>query len=325
MKEHPFNEKVDKVFVINLDDSKERMKRMDGYMKECGIDFSRVAGVDGRRMTDEEVRKEVSVMGNVLCERTVIGCAMSHKRVWEKVLNEKLESAIICEDDIVFTDGYKEVFKEEFSKLKEKWDIFYLGSLGPCDENFSITNPISVILTLFRPESYLEREQPKFPLGLHCYAVSKAGCKKLLNMFKDIDYHLDLSIASKITEFEVKVCEPNIVYQISEDSTISKSKFPRTLSWMTERKDEKNIPYRYYLNVPVARQLTLFSIIVFVIGLVGNNVTDLVVGVFLMIEWTAEVTEDGNSIELIKMMMIHIIGRVIRKIGIVNRFVEIIG
>lgn len=53
-----------------------------------------------------------------------IGCALSHLKIYEEIIEKNIESAIICEDDIVFD---YEKFKRVLSILNKKNDFEYVS------------------------------------------------------------------------------------------------------------------------------------------------------------------------------------------------------
>jgi hypothetical protein len=52
-----------------------------------------------------------------------IGSSYSHTEVLRNVSGLLL----VCEDDVMFIDGAKEIFDKAFVQLPEDWDMFYLG------------------------------------------------------------------------------------------------------------------------------------------------------------------------------------------------------
>lgn len=52
-----------------------------------------------------------------------IGSSYSHTEVLRGVSG----TLLVCEDDVIFIDGAKEIYDKAFAQLPEDWDLFYLG------------------------------------------------------------------------------------------------------------------------------------------------------------------------------------------------------
>ena len=94
------------VRIINLDSSIERMSLIPEEMAKLGLGYERFAAVDpfpgagpwiGSSFTHSEALRGVSGL------------------------------LMVCEDDVIFIDGAKEIFDKAFAQLPEDWDMFYLG------------------------------------------------------------------------------------------------------------------------------------------------------------------------------------------------------
>lgn len=94
-----------RVFVINLDESVDRMAFMKEQLDRLGLKFERIAAVDGRRLTAAEISKAYSpfwswlLLGRFMTAGE-LGCAMSHRLAREKIVSENIPWALILEDDV---------------------------------------------------------------------------------------------------------------------------------------------------------------------------------------------------------------------------------
>ena len=96
-------------FVINLDRSIDRWMSISGNLAKLGIAAERVAGVDGRLMSNEECQKlQPNLRSKWEFPREIskgeIGCYLSHIKCWESLRDSDEEWALIMEDDIAFSD-----------------------------------------------------------------------------------------------------------------------------------------------------------------------------------------------------------------------------
>ncbi len=89
------------VFVINLNSSKSRLEKITRELHAKGVPFERIEAVDGRRLPDPA--KSVSPFSRVFRRMPLlpptIGCWLSHKKVWEKIIAEKIPLSLVLEDD----------------------------------------------------------------------------------------------------------------------------------------------------------------------------------------------------------------------------------
>jgi glycosyl transferase, family 25 len=126
-----------KTFVINLQRSPERRKYISSHLKSFGIDFEIVEGVDGRMLKQEELEKFCDIAA---IKRTpqwlnkgAIGCALSHLKVYQKIVDNNLERAFILEDDLVLPGNIKMVLSDIDKNQKENEIILlFYASFTSC-------------------------------------------------------------------------------------------------------------------------------------------------------------------------------------------------
>ncbi|MFI3257200.1 MAG: glycosyltransferase family 25 protein [Spirochaetales bacterium] len=104
------------IFVLNLLRSKERKIAIENAFKKKNLTCTFIEAVEGNLLTEEEILKSVNkpiIYNNYGREITKgeIGCALSHRKVYKKMVSENIKHAIVLEDDIIlkdnFLDGYK--------------------------------------------------------------------------------------------------------------------------------------------------------------------------------------------------------------------------
>lgn len=85
------------IFVVSLARATERRATITAHLRGLGLDFTLMDAVDGRAMSEAE-RQALSPPG-VEWHPGVVGCYMSHLQIYEKMLTESIEIALILEDD----------------------------------------------------------------------------------------------------------------------------------------------------------------------------------------------------------------------------------
>lgn len=99
-------------YVINLDRSPDRWEHMQKQLSTIGaqhtsLKIQRVVGVDGSKLTENEIsfhQQSAFNLSKIACPRDLskaeIGCYLSHKKCWEKLINSSSDWILILEDDI---------------------------------------------------------------------------------------------------------------------------------------------------------------------------------------------------------------------------------
>ena len=93
------------VFVINLDSSPERYQHAEQQLQALGIGAQRFRGVYGKDLSAAEVDACYDKAANLQHFRRSlspgeIGCYLSHRGVWQQMVDQHIEVAIVLEDDI---------------------------------------------------------------------------------------------------------------------------------------------------------------------------------------------------------------------------------
>ena len=106
------------IYYINLDRSPERRSHMEATFAKAGLDATRISGVDGFAMSEEERRRWNPPGRGRLQLPGEIGCFLSHRRAWEEFLATDAPHAVIMEDDAVLSSHAGEVLRRlpEWSK-----------------------------------------------------------------------------------------------------------------------------------------------------------------------------------------------------------------
>lgn len=121
------------IFVLNMDRSKDRWRKMYQQLVDAGIESNvvRVSAVDGRALSMQDLKAQSSRMAVYLQPRGVIGCYLSHLKFWKLVVEQKYMAAIVFEDDVKLVDGFKEKLVSMLQQVTtDDYDVLLLGALG---------------------------------------------------------------------------------------------------------------------------------------------------------------------------------------------------
>ncbi|CAL1127324.1 unnamed protein product [Cladocopium goreaui] len=124
---------LEHVIAINLEDDRGLGRR--GHMieefKRVGIkNYNFFPAVDFKN--DAQLKREEALLGGDMCKNparchNTLGCAMSHRRVYEKILAERWPCAMIFEDDAGLADNFSARVAEMASGGMPPFDIVLMG------------------------------------------------------------------------------------------------------------------------------------------------------------------------------------------------------
>lgn len=121
-----------KVFLINLDKSIERLKKSSERLTAQNIQFERIPAIDGTKLTNAEIQAHYSSqLNSKQYYRNLgygeIGCFLSHRLAWQKIVEQKLQYAIVLEDDFQLVGDLSAVFST-IESLKFDWQLLKLAA-----------------------------------------------------------------------------------------------------------------------------------------------------------------------------------------------------
>ncbi|MEM9477499.1 MAG: glycosyltransferase family 25 protein [Pseudomonadota bacterium] len=120
------------IFVITLDDCTDRQKTISSALANLGLSFEFVPAIDGRKGLPPEFLPQVDrVAGARKLGREIsdaeCAAALSHARVYQGIIDKKLEHALIFEDDAILTP---DVGTFATAKTYQEADIVLLNHLN---------------------------------------------------------------------------------------------------------------------------------------------------------------------------------------------------
>ena len=95
-----------RVFVINLDRRVDRLAAISLVLSKIGLEFDRVSAVDGQQVNLSDVARPWLAkwyIGRRLATGAV-GCFLSHRKIWQEMLENNISQALILEDDAALVD-----------------------------------------------------------------------------------------------------------------------------------------------------------------------------------------------------------------------------
>ena len=165
-----------KIFVINLDSSKDRLKNIQMEFKKLHLDFTRIPAIKASlnfskpyinynpELNKKTYRRPLS--------RGEIGCYMSHMRCWQEIVDKKIPIALVLEDDAKLNDQLPDILSS-IEEISLKWDIIKL-----CEP----PNPKRILASVPLYKNFHLCQYRKIPSRATGYVISNQGATKLLEV-----------------------------------------------------------------------------------------------------------------------------------------------
>jgi glycosyl transferase family 25 len=124
-----------KIFIISLTTAKERRENIKLQLNKLSFPYEIIDAIDGRKLNKEDMERlcdmeTVKKYPNWLTP-SAIGCALSHYQVYKKIIEQKLDYALILEDDAELLSSFESVIKTiENKKLLDENTVTLLFSQG---------------------------------------------------------------------------------------------------------------------------------------------------------------------------------------------------
>jgi GR25 family glycosyltransferase involved in LPS biosynthesis len=201
-----FNERFDKVFVINLKRHTDRRAYINKHFEGLDFNYEFFDAVDGSTLSEEVLetvydkegtKKDRSSKGTL--STSEIGCAMSHLMIYEKARMQNLDKILILEDDARISKEYYETISGGLKELPADWDLLYFGVRPYGYDKFMKLKALTYYplkkmmdpgfemydakqLLRFKPRRFSTNlEKAGFHYGSHAYAITKKAYAEVLD------------------------------------------------------------------------------------------------------------------------------------------------
>jgi glycosyl transferase family 25 len=179
-----------KIFIISLHNS-ERRKSITSQMKRLNLSFEYFDAVNGKQLSSSEITEYCdsnAIKNNPRwLNRGAIGCALSHLFLYQKMIKENVEKAIVLEDDMLVNHDFLNIynFLKDKRTTEEVIQLYYraLNEIKFSDVN---SIPINSKFKIHEPYSLND-----IPITTGCYYITKDACVKLVKVIKPIKVTAD--------------------------------------------------------------------------------------------------------------------------------------
>lgn len=288
------NNFIDNVYVINMDKDTDRLDKITKECNKFNIKFQRFTGIDSNTLSEKQKNKYITEFCKKYCTNGIIGCGISHIKIYKDVINNNYNNVLILEDDIYFKEDFHSILNNTIDELPNDYDILYIGYFGLSSKNtYNDHNYLLKILSNKKTEKNILKTIycPEFPLGTHAMIISNKGCKKLLQIMNKLYWHIDWQISFNNKDLKIYATKKRIVHQIWEQSCnsnmLSFPKYPNTL--INNIYDSNKVPYSYYFNVSLIKIgniiFKFWHIIFFILGLLNIKYLNLFIIIYFIIDF----------------------------------------
>jgi glycosyl transferase family 25 len=117
---------VIKIFIINLKNEFDRRKHIVNELKKLNLEFEIYFAKKGSELTKKEItlysKKEAFKNENRDLSLDEISCALSHIKIYKKIVESKYRLSLILEDDVVINRNLLNIFKN-LNKFPKNWEL----------------------------------------------------------------------------------------------------------------------------------------------------------------------------------------------------------
>ena len=213
-----------KVFVINLKRSPERFEVIKQQLDNQNINFERFNAVDGAELKDftenfNLKRFSLESMHDLVPGEA--GCSWSHIHLWEKIRSEKIDHALVLEDDVVLTDRLKAFLSDkdnykDFDYLKLDNTSKDIAEALHCNESEITKHTIDV----WKKNEYHLYEVDPVPYATGGYIISNKAALTFLKASKNMYYPIDLLPRYTFPYTRQGVVTPALIAHLNNESNI---------------------------------------------------------------------------------------------------------
>ena len=201
---HNFNNIINHIYVINLEQSKKRLNKLNHMANNAGITIERFPAILGKNLNFNylenkgylENKKIINFNGN-------LGCYMSHCLLLEKIYKEnKYKNVLILEDDCLINPTFRKQMDDIVEYIPQEFDYIMLGSGRRKGKSYN--------------DKFLQPEEGNISgqnAGLFGYIVKVKNIPNILKLIKPIrdNIYIDTVLRRNFTKLNVYIIKENII------------------------------------------------------------------------------------------------------------------
>ncbi|EOD31420.1 hypothetical protein EMIHUDRAFT_232031 [Emiliania huxleyi CCMP1516] len=224
-------ERTPRAVVINLPRHSKRLDAVRAQLRAQGVSWEKMPAVDGRALSKEELKANVTVLGRHLLTPGMIGCFLSHRGCWRRCVQSG-KPLIVFEDDAVLMPSFRRRLAAALAELREddEWDVLLLGAFG-----------------CVHPSGRDEEGGGAAGLG------GAARARKLLEKLPRACFHVD-NVAWGLRPLRLLCVHPLLAKQTHSDTTVGGLSGEEWIpAWFKQVDDYTGVSFSWAWNCPMVR------------------------------------------------------------------------
>ncbi len=202
---------LNKIMVINLDKRQDRWDKWNINNKDiCNI-AERCSAVDGSAIKMNTTIYELFKNNQFGWRKSIMGCALSHIKVWYELMNELDNSMyFICEDDMCPGREWSlDLLNTMIENIPEGAELLYLGGILPSNKQQlpSILEHVNKYWAKIKPNTLFTsgKETDTFHFCAYSYLLTKSGAKKLIQWLEESDMRCFAGIDHILGNYQIEL------------------------------------------------------------------------------------------------------------------------
>ncbi len=226
------------IFIINLEKDKLRKYNITKQLYYNNLfNIYYINAINGTALSKKQIEDNTTTFYSKFGIKKVIGCALSHIKIWKLLKNNNIKLAIILEDDAQLCSNFFNKLKYIITQLPPNFDIAYLGGLF---KYIDINNKKNINNIFYAPY---------FHVGAQGYIMSNIGAYNSINSIGKLYTHIDLQL--NFTNLNIIATKEQLISQDLKDSNLADT-FPKSFNYISHFKEPFTDSYlNYYLSIPL--------------------------------------------------------------------------
>ena len=222
------------IVVISDNNNPVRRNNVVKIFEEKHVKFHFFNAIMANRMSEKEIAK--AAVEHTFLSASEIGCALSHRTVYDEFLQSEHKSLVVCEDDICFTPDFSADVVADVVDFVEESDeprlvvlqksIYHHKRVKKLDKGICIYSARNAFLA-------------------HGYVLNRTAADNISRIQRPIRFEIDaFKFYYWLDACKLYCLDKDLILQISEDivpSTVEKL-------WKADRKSKKDASYKLIYN-----------------------------------------------------------------------------
>ena len=183
-----------RVYLINLDRSRERLERFMADNGQPDLEVMRFPAVDGSKLDRTDLVSRGVIAGDLLYSNNAVACSLSHLTIWRQIIADG-RPAVVCEDDAILRKDFARVHRHFAPTIAQSDLVYWSSNFGlhmiyevPGLGDFNSVTDDKYLDTEEKVAGFQASSPPlmlfkaKRVWGTACYTITPQGAEKLLKL-----------------------------------------------------------------------------------------------------------------------------------------------